>query len=228
MVGDLAGKDVLDAGCGQGYLCRLLAARGAAVLGVEPARRLIEYAERREAELHRGIRYLRRDLSRLGNVGGPFDAVVANIVFLDIADWRASLISCVAALRPSGRLVYSLHHPCWVCGQLSTCATRGYVEMREYLSEHEQVGEAGVNFHRPLSAYVNATIELGCAITEIASRASTRASRERGAETPRPRPPTTSSSPLRIHDIRPGSRASLRRRQPRPVPAARPDAAMCA
>jgi 2-polyprenyl-3-methyl-5-hydroxy-6-metoxy-1,4-benzoquinol methylase len=35
MLGDLPGRRVLDAGCGQGYLSRLLAARGASVVGVE-------------------------------------------------------------------------------------------------------------------------------------------------------------------------------------------------
>ena len=35
--GDARGKRILDTGCGQGYLCRLLARRGARVTGVEPA-----------------------------------------------------------------------------------------------------------------------------------------------------------------------------------------------
>ena len=35
-VADLAGKDVLDIGCGDGRTSRRLASRGAAVLGVDP------------------------------------------------------------------------------------------------------------------------------------------------------------------------------------------------
>ena len=35
-VADLAGKDVLDIGCGDGRTSRRLAGRGAAVLGVDP------------------------------------------------------------------------------------------------------------------------------------------------------------------------------------------------
>lgn len=37
LLGDVQGKTILDAGCGQGYLCRMLAKRGAIVTGVEPA-----------------------------------------------------------------------------------------------------------------------------------------------------------------------------------------------
>ena len=40
LTGDIAGKRILDAGCGEGYLSRLLAKRGALVTGVEPAARL--------------------------------------------------------------------------------------------------------------------------------------------------------------------------------------------
>ena len=48
LLGDVRGKTILDAGCGQGYLCRLLARKGASVTGVEPAEALIRYALRRE------------------------------------------------------------------------------------------------------------------------------------------------------------------------------------
>ncbi len=44
LLGDVAGLDVLDAGCGEGYLSRILAARGARVTGVELSPRLVELA----------------------------------------------------------------------------------------------------------------------------------------------------------------------------------------
>lgn len=178
MLGDVSGTTVLDAGCGQGYLCRLLAERGADVVGVEPARRLLDHAERLEAERRQGVRYLQRDLSRLGDIGA-FDAVVANMVLLDIADWRTALANCVHVLRTGGRLVYSLHHPCWVPGRFEEWAQKGHVEIAEYLHEYVVAGPAGVNFQRPLSEYVNATIALGCDIFEMAEPALD----ERDAET---------------------------------------------
>jgi hypothetical protein len=55
--------------------------------------RLVAYAERVEAERHHGITYLSQDLTRLDDLGDAFDAVVANMVFLDIDDWKAGLTS---------------------------------------------------------------------------------------------------------------------------------------
>ena len=183
LLGDVTGKRVMDAGCGHGYLSRLLAARGADMVGVEPANVPFDYAARLEAERHQGIQYFQRDLSRLGDVGGPFDAVVANMVFLDIPDWRPALANCIRCLRMGGMLVYSLHHPVWVPGQFETWAQRGCVEISEYLNEHEQTGVVvAPNFHRPLSAYVNETIRLGCDLAEVVEPQLQRADIERAEQ----------------------------------------------
>lgn len=168
LIGDLQGKRVLDAGCGNGYLSRLMAQRGAHVAGIESADGPIAYAQRLEERQLLGIDYYREDLSRFGGVGEPFDAVVANMVFLDIPDWRSALANCVHVLKPGGRLVYSLTHPVWgTPGHFAEWVEKGHVEVSEYLNEYESELAVGINFHRPLSAYVNETIRLGCNIAEL-------------------------------------------------------------
>jgi SAM-dependent methyltransferase len=167
LLGSVGGKTVLDAGCGHGYLSRLLAGRSARVVGVESATVPFAYATRIEVDRRQGIRYLQRDLSALGDVGGPFDAVVANMVFLDIPDWRSALANCVSVMKPGATLIYSLHHPVWIPGQLGAWAERGAIEVCDYLNEHEQRDGHAPNFHRPLSHYINETIRLGCTIVEL-------------------------------------------------------------
>src|SRR6266508_3605764 len=49
LLGDVAGHDVLDAGCGEGYLSRILAGRGARVTGVDLSPRLVELAGQKAA-----------------------------------------------------------------------------------------------------------------------------------------------------------------------------------
>ena len=46
LLGDVAGQTILDAGCGNGYLARLLSQRGAKVVGLEPATPLFQYAQK--------------------------------------------------------------------------------------------------------------------------------------------------------------------------------------
>src|SRR5215471_2322279 len=63
LLGDVRGKTILDAGCGQGYLCRLLAKAGANVTGIEPSEAFYTYALHREQIEQLGIHYVQADLS---------------------------------------------------------------------------------------------------------------------------------------------------------------------
>jgi 2-polyprenyl-3-methyl-5-hydroxy-6-metoxy-1,4-benzoquinol methylase len=170
MLGDVRGQRILDAGCGHGYLSRLLAVRGARVTGVEPAQALYDYATEKEAGQSRGIRYVQADLCELPDLGGPFDAVVASMVLLDIPDWAAAMRACVAALAPGGLFVFSVIHPCFE--QLApSWGTHGEYRIGEYFAEYEIPGPYASSFHRPLSAYLNELARLDCHLSETAEPA---------------------------------------------------------
>ena len=100
LLGDIDGRSILDAGCGHGYLSRLLAERGARVVGLEPAVVPYRYALAAEGTRRHGIRYLQRDLSAPGDLEGPFDAAVANMTRLNVPDWRDAL---ARRRRPTSR-----------------------------------------------------------------------------------------------------------------------------
>lgn len=79
LLGDVAGKTILDAGCGQGYLSRLLAKKGAVVTGIEPAEPWYTYAVQCEQVEQLGIRFVQEDLSAWAALPDTFDFVIANI-----------------------------------------------------------------------------------------------------------------------------------------------------
>ncbi len=110
----LAGLDVLDLGCGQGYFCRELARRGARVVAVDIAEEQIAYARMREEREYLGIEY---HVMSAGEVNRhwkseSFDLVTACMSLQDMADVGATLRSSFDVLRVGGRMALSVPHPC--------------------------------------------------------------------------------------------------------------------
>lgn len=178
LLGKVAGRHILDAGCGTGYLCRLLAKRGAKVTGVEPASTLFSYAVEREQAEPLGIVYVQQDLSQFTVPTPVFDVVIANMVFMDIPEYKTAICNCVRALRPGGQFIFSLLHPCFdeidSPAFVKGYAAKGYVRIDEYLNEFVVAQTWGYNLHRPLSAYLNLVIEEGCTIRKVIEPTPTR------------------------------------------------------
>lgn len=166
MLGDVRGRRILDAGSGNGYLSRMLAGRGARVVGVEPSERMCAFAREREAELGHGVEYVRADLAHAPGLG-RFDAVVCSMVLMAIPDWRPAMRACVEALRPGGTFVFAVVHPAFE-GLWASWRSHGEYRVRRYLEEYEIPGPVAIDFHRPLSAYLNQLAALGCRLREVA------------------------------------------------------------
>ncbi|MEP6527906.1 MAG: class I SAM-dependent methyltransferase [Nocardioidaceae bacterium] len=166
MLGDVAGKRVLDAGSGQGYFSRMLAERGARVVSLEPAESLFQFSVEREAELSQGIDLIQADLTTV-DLPAEFDAVVANMVFLAIPRWKRALRATISALRPGGQLIFSIDHPCFE-GIGQNWRSDHSIEVTDYLTEYAMPRRHATDFHRPLQTYLNAVTNNGGTITEIA------------------------------------------------------------
>lgn len=166
LLGEVRGKRILDAGCGQGYLCRLLARKGARVTGVEPAEAFIRYALHREENERLGIEYVQADLSSWTPPPDPFDAVIANMVLMDIPDYEPALKNCVAALASQAGLIVSLLHPCFEEAG-SAWREKGEVSVRDYFRERAVKQDVGYFIHRPLSTYLNSIMSAGCLLQKV-------------------------------------------------------------
>jgi 2-polyprenyl-3-methyl-5-hydroxy-6-metoxy-1,4-benzoquinol methylase len=167
LLGDIRGQQVLDAGCGEGYFSRLLAAAGATVTGVEPARALIDRAIEMETQRQQGIRYVEADLTQLSDLGGPFDAVLCSMVLPAIPDWRPAMRHCVKALAPGGIFVFTANHPCFEQLWTNWREHGAAYQTSRYLQEYELPMRLASDFHRTISTYLNEVAALGCRIREI-------------------------------------------------------------
>jgi len=163
LAGSVASKRVLDAGCGEGYLSRMLARRGGQVTGVEPATRLFLLCVAQERREPLGVTYLQRDVVELALPLQSFDLVIANMMLMDVPDYRGAVRALSAVMRPGGDIIITLLHPCFEQSGAQWPALRA-VETREYLVEFERPQTFATLFHRPLSAYINLLLECGLAL----------------------------------------------------------------
>jgi 2-polyprenyl-3-methyl-5-hydroxy-6-metoxy-1,4-benzoquinol methylase len=109
----LAGRDVLDLGCGQGWFTRQLARAGARAVGIDWSERLIAHALRHEAAAPLGARYQVLDAARSRELFSPasFDIVTACMSLMDMPRPGAVLAAARPLLRPGGRIVASVPNP---------------------------------------------------------------------------------------------------------------------
>ncbi len=77
LIGDLRGRQVLDAGGGDGYNTRILARAGAHMTGVDLSARMIGLAQEEERRAPLGIRYARASYTDLAGFAGASFASVS-------------------------------------------------------------------------------------------------------------------------------------------------------
>ncbi len=105
LVGDPAGRRILDAGCGDGALACTLAARGAVVTGVDPDPAMLAAARGRADRAGVQPTFVAGRVDRLPFPDASFDVVVAVTVLCFVPDAAGAVREMARVLRPGGRLV---------------------------------------------------------------------------------------------------------------------------
>lgn len=110
LLGDVAGKRVLDAGCGPGLYAAELVRRGARVTGFDESAEMVRLARARlgvRAEIRTGT--LAEPLGWLADES--HDLALLALVLHHLDDRVTALRELHRVLRPGGRLVLSTSHP---------------------------------------------------------------------------------------------------------------------
>lgn len=112
IVGQIRGKSVLDACCGEGSFTRLLARRGAHVVGIDISANLIAMAECIEEQEKRGIAYSVHDLTTpLPQYAARFHLIACNLALNDVSDYGSFVENLSDMLKPGGVLAISMNNP---------------------------------------------------------------------------------------------------------------------
>jgi SAM-dependent methyltransferase len=166
LAGDVAGRRILDAGCGSGPLFAALRDRGAIVTGFDKSAVMLELARRRLGD---GADLRVADLDRpLPYPDGAFDDVIASLVLHYLEDWTAPLAEVRRVLKPGGRLIASVMHPIHGTG----LARPGADYFATYQWSDENTTSSGQSYmltywHRPLPAMISAFTAAGLRIAVI-------------------------------------------------------------
>ena len=183
VLGRVRGTRWLDAGCGEGRLARVLARGGAEVLGVDVAPGLIAAARRRArtlpASTRARLRFAVGGLAARGLVErAGLDGVLASLALMHVPRIAPPLAAWARALRPGGRLVLVLPHPCFMGPGTSWAARLPQVPRGAPALEALQVADypregaqrfrfdasfpaATVNHHRSLEVLADALVAHG-------------------------------------------------------------------
>ena len=165
-------RRVLDVGTGEGQVARLLAARGAEVVGSDVTWAQLTAARDRAG----GPLYARSGAASLPFADASFDCVVACLVFEHIDDVDDAITEVARVLAPGGRFLFFLNHPLlqtpnsgWIDDHI---LMEQYWRIGPYLIEDKTIEEVEKDvfipfIHRPLSRYVNAMAANGLFVTRM-------------------------------------------------------------
>ncbi|PYT19647.1 MAG: SAM-dependent methyltransferase [Acidobacteria bacterium] len=165
------GERVLELACGNGQFARRLASFGVHVVACDFSRAFLDCARLRTREHADRIDYRLLDLTSEDETAAlgtsEFDAAVCNMALMDIASITPVLRAVWRALKPNGRFVFSVPHPCFNTNGTTLLAERDDYEdqvtlsfgvrVKRYkgLTPQRAVGMVGqpqphYYFHRPL------------------------------------------------------------------------------
>jgi ubiquinone/menaquinone biosynthesis C-methylase UbiE len=165
---DVTGRSVLDLGCGDGQLCRELAALGAAqVVGVDPSARMLALA--RERTDSPAVTYRQAFAEDVAVEDAGFDLVVSSLALHYVADLGSLLTRVTGWLRPGGWLVASMEHPMRTADpehSLEPGLVDHYAD--EGSRDQSWLVDGVVKYHRRVSTILNAVMAAGLDLRAVA------------------------------------------------------------
>jgi 2-polyprenyl-3-methyl-5-hydroxy-6-metoxy-1,4-benzoquinol methylase len=169
-------KKVLDAGCGEGYLSRILAKSEATVTAVDYSPRMIEIAKGRTPN-DLVIDYRQGNCEDLNSIEDKsFDLIVSNMVIQDLANYEKAFQEMYRLLVDGGCFIFSILHPCFVTPESGWEKTKEGKKLHWNVDKYFYEGtyEQGLGnkekmlfFHRTLTSYINTLLKTGFILERI-------------------------------------------------------------
>jgi SAM-dependent methyltransferase len=173
LLGDIAGRAVLEIGCGGAQCARWLAAQGARVFAVDISADQLRHARALAARTGITVPLAQADALALPVAAGSVDVACSAFGAVPfIPDGAALMREVFRVLRPGGRWVFSVNHPTsWVFpddpGEAGMTVFRSYFDRSAYV-EYDTAGVPSyVEAHHTLGDRVRDLVGAGFTLTDI-------------------------------------------------------------
>ncbi|MEQ4304306.1 methyltransferase domain-containing protein [Plantactinospora sp. B6F1] len=173
LLGELAGRRVLELGCGAAAAARWLAAAGARPVGLDLSAGMLRHAALAAATSGVRVPLVQADALALPFQAASFDIVCTAFGAIPfVTDSAAALREVYRVLRPGGRWVFSVTHPMrWIFlddpGEGGLVAIHSYFDRRPYVEQDRTGTPTYVEQHRTLGDRVREIVGAGFVLRDV-------------------------------------------------------------
>jgi SAM-dependent methyltransferase len=167
---ELDGRDVIELGCGTGYVSSWLARRGARPVGIDNSAEQLATAHELQAEFGIEFPLLHGNAEQVPYPDASFDIAISEYGASIWCDPYAWIPEAARLLRPGGELVFLCNSIFTIlCGPDDETIPAGYELLRQLFGMHrvEWPGEASVEFHLPPGKMIALLRECDLEVTEL-------------------------------------------------------------
>lgn len=156
---------VLDVGCGEGYVSRYLHSKGHDVTGMDFSAEFVRSANQYSTGSEN---YLVGDVQNLPFSNSSYDAVVANMLFMELENPDNGIAEVARILKKGGKFIFQMLHPSrGLIGGEKSHYFKSAKHVKNYLVDGLESPLVSVRYHHPLSFYTRSLQNNGFVIYHL-------------------------------------------------------------
>jgi SAM-dependent methyltransferase len=173
VLGDVAGRDVLEIGCGAAQCARWLTTQGARAVGLDLSHRQLQHGRRIDGDTGITVATVCASAVSLPFADGSFDVAFSAFGALQfVADASAAVGEVARVLRPGGGFAFSVTHPIrWSMpddpGAEGLVVTSSYFDRTPYVEQDETGAVTYAEHHRTIGDWVRILARAGFRLTDV-------------------------------------------------------------